>query len=422
MGKFQLFQPGEYLDFEKEIVQNNLDLLSGKKKFEMPPEAAAYGPKPPKPYTEEEILAFNRKWNPYDPLYTDPAYARSQGVPSVPAMPGFVTPMPGMMLSFPKDMAEHFYYTHDGGEVELRDRIFAGDFLKPANNKTELVDETVPDSEVRMFCTKNYGELVNEAGKVVVCGGMSTRDAYRKIIDGSPAPSFSEKMEEWYEGFPPAHYTTDEEWDYIRELWSKEVIRGEDTLYWEDVSVGYEAPKTCSGPISYMNMIEWYGGRGLDRATLCNKEKLKTTYRDRNGVYMGEPCYHLGNRNVPGARMVWYNDTGAYHVYRTITNFIGNQGRVSRFSWRFYPFFQEMRTGPIVADMFNKVKGMEGRDCDRHGSEGDTCIGRAVVTDKYINERGEHCIEIAAWGEDLEGNIVQGCPSEAVLPSRESGR
>ncbi len=171
-----------------------------------------------------------------------------------------------------------------------------------------------------------------------------------------------------------------------------------------------------------MDMIGWYAenGGGLSRRILCNKEILKTTYRDEYGCYMGEPCYHLGNRNKTGGRMVWFNDTGAYHVYRTITNFIGNQGRVSRFSWRFYPFYKELRTGPIAADMFDKVPGMQGRDCDRHGSEGDTCIGRAVVTGKYINACGEHCIEIAAWGEDLEGNIVQACPSEAVLPSKNS--
>lgn len=419
MSKYQIFNPGEYCDFERELVQERLDLASGKKKFEPPKEMLEFGPMAPRPYTEAEILAFNKLWNPYDPLYNDPAYARSQGLPGVPAMPGFAKPMGGMMLGFPKDIAERFFYTHDGGTFEIRSHIFAGDMLTNTKSVTDFRDVTAPGSDVRIWYMGGYNEMSNQKGEVVLAGFMNTRDAYRKCIDGTDHPTFSEKMAAWYDNLPPAHYTTDADWDYIRELWAKEEIRGENTLYWEDVEIGYEAPKTCSGPITYMHMIEWYGAKAPTRKLLCDKKALETTYRDHYGNYMGEPCYHLGNRNHPKGRMVWYNDTGAYHVYRTITNFIGNQGRVSRFSWRFFPFFEELRTGPICADMFNKVKGMEGRDCDRHGSEGDTCIGRAVVTGKYVNERGEHCIEIAAWGEDLEGNIVQGCPSEAVLPSRD---
>lgn len=418
MAKYEIFYPGEYHPWEQPFVQDRLDIASGKKQLELPKDME-FGPRAPKPYTEAEILAFNKLWNPYDPLYNDPEYARRQGFPGVPAFPGFAKPMGGMMLGFPKDIAEHFYYTADGGSFEIRDHIFAGDLLTNTKSIPDFRDITQPGSDVRIWYMGGYNEMSNQDGKVILAGGSNNRDAYKKNIDGTEHPTFSEKMEEWYSYLPPAHYTTDEEWDYIRELWSKEEIRGEDTLYWEDVEIGWEAPKTCSGPVTYMDMISWYGGSGCSRKLLCNKEALKTTYRDPNGCYMGEPCYHYGGRNVPGARSVWYNDTGAYHVYRTITNFIGNQGRVSRFSWRFFPFFKELRTGPICADMFNKVQGMEGRDCDRHGSEGDTCIGRAVVTGKYINDRGEHCIEIAAWGEDLEGNIVQACPSEAVLPSRQ---
>ena len=422
MSKYQIFNPGEYCSWEQADLQRNQDLISGKIKMEIPPEIEAmFGPGAAKPYTEEEILAFNKKWNPYDPLYNDPEYARSQGFPSVPAFPGFAKPMGGVMVRFPKTIAEHFYYTADGGAFEIRDHIFAGDLLKNTFSQTELEDMTAPDSEVRMWRIGSYNEMSNPEGKVILAGTQNNREAYRKCIDGTDHTDFSANMNEWYEYMPPAHYTTDEDWEYIRELWAKEEIRGENTLYWEDVEIGWEAPKTCSGPITHMDMIQWYGGFACDRRTLCNKEELKTVYRDQYGNYLPETANHLGGRNYPDGRMVWYNDTGAYHVYRTVTNFIGNRGRVSKFSWYFYPFFKELRTGTPCKEMFNKVKGMEGRDCDRHGSEGDCCIGRAVVTDKYINERGEHCIEVAAWGEDLDGYIVQGCPTEVVLPSREDG-
>ena len=45
-------------------------------------------------------------------------------------------------------------------------------------------------------------------------------------------------MGEWSAYFPPAHYTTDEDWDRIVSIWDKETIRGADTLYWEDAELG----------------------------------------------------------------------------------------------------------------------------------------------------------------------------------------
>lgn len=418
MSKYETFIVGKYYDWEQPYVNDRFDMASGKKPV---PKMGGFPGMMggPKPYTEEEILAYNRKWNPYDPLYTNPEYARSQGYSSVPAYPGFAKPMGGgMMLAFPKDIADKFVYTHDGGAFEIRSHIFAGDMLTPGKSETDFHEGTVTGSETRIWCLNGYGETVNAKGEVILAGTGDIREGYSKIIDGSTPQTFSENMAEWYDYFPPAHYTTDEEWDFIRELWSKEEIRGENTLYWEDVQVGWEAPKTCTSPITYMDMCQWYGARALSREVLSNPDSLKTMYRDHNGNFFNDTCIHLGNRNHPKGRMVWYNDTGANCIYRTITNFIGNKGRVSKYGWRFFPFYKELRTGTIAAEMFNKVEGMEGRDCDRHGSEGDACIGRAVVTGKYINDRGEHCIEIALWGETLDGDIVQACPSEAVLPSR----
>jgi hypothetical protein len=277
MATYQIFNPGEYCDFERELVQERLDLASGKKKFEPPKEMLEFMPMTPKPYTEAEIIAFNKIWNPYDPLYNDPDYARSQGFPSVPAMPGFAKPMGGMMLGFPKDMAERFFYTHDGGTFEIRDRIFAGDLLTNTKSITDFRDVTVPGSDVRIWYMGSYNEMSNQRGEVVLAGEMNTRDAYKKCIDGTDNPTFSEKMEAWYDILPPAHYTTDEEWDYIRELWAKEEIRGENTLYWEDVEIGYEAPKTCSGPITYMHMIEWYGAKAPTATTWVSPATIWAT-------------------------------------------------------------------------------------------------------------------------------------------------
>lgn len=420
MSQFQLFQPGQYLPFEEKEVSFRQSIFEGKTKLPPPPFPPSH------PYTEEEILAYNKKWNPFDPLYNDPAYARAHGHPSVPAYPGFDAMAPIMSVpGFPKDMADGFYYTNDGTVIHYFRNIYAGDHLNQVNEKKYFEDRTKPGTEVRIWYMGGECDSVDQDGRTVYHISGNVRDCYRKYRDDVDHPpfDFSKNMASWVEKFPPAHITTDADYERMKTIWDQEKIMGDDTPLWEDVPVGYELPQTCSdGPVTYMHMMYWHQIGDLSiysREELMDPKVRAVTFRDQWGEFLDETALHFAGRNIPGARGVWYNDTGARLVARTLTNFVGNKGRVSRFSWRFFPFFEELRTGPLCADMFNKVPGMEGRDCDRHGAQGDTCIGRAVVTDKYINEQGEHCCEVMLWGEDLEGNIVQGCPSEIVLPSRE---
>lgn len=418
MGKYQIFNPGTYLDWEKGLVDERVKIAAGEIKMPPPP----FMIREPAPLTEEEIIAYNKLWNPYDPLYNDPDYARAHGHKSVPAYPGFNAMAPMGVPGFPKNIASEFYYTNDGTDIYYKRNIYAGDMMVPGKSKIEFKDLTPGNSDIRIWYMGGEGPTLDADGKEIFYAIGNTRDCYRKIVDGSREPTFTEHMSSWTEYFPPAHVTTDEDYERIRSIWAQEKIMGDDTPCWEDIDVGYELPPTCSdGPVTYMHMMYWHNMGGMSiytREELFDPQVRATTFRDRFGQYLDETALHYAGRNIPGFRGVWYNDTGARLAARTLTNFVGNKGRVSRFSWRFFPFFKELRTGPLCADEFNKVPGMEGRDCDRHGSEGDVCIGRAVVIGKSINDAGEHCCQVMLWGEDLEGNIVQGCPSEIVLPSK----
>lgn len=157
--------------------------------------------------------------------------------------------------------------------------------------------------------------------------------------------------------------------------------------------MGQEIAPTCTdGPVTYMHMNYWHqlGDMSLfTREELSDPEFMKNYYRDPYGAYLDETAVHFGNRNIPGARTYWFNDTAAKLVCRTLTNFVGNKGRVSRFSWKMFPFYRELQGEHLGAEMFERVSFMRGRYADRHGSEGDTCIGRAVIIGKHINERGD---------------------------------
>ena len=434
MAIYQQFQPGEYLPFEKDEVALRQGVKDGTIAAPMPPGMPPMDPDDPetwppfmrpKTYTEEEIIAYNHIWNPYDPLYNDPQFARDHGFPSVPAYPAFDAMAPIMGIpQFPKDFADGFYYTFESCDIRYYKTIFAGDKLHKENSVDYFEDQTIPGSDIRNWMMGGEEDKVTEDGVLAYHIQGKTRECYRKYAEGYVGEKFdfTRNMASWTGYFPPAHVTTDADYERMKTIWDAEVMNHDDVPYWEDVPVGYELPSTCSdGPITYMHMMYFHQIGDLSiysREELMDPAVRAVTFRDQWGEYLDETALHFGGRNIPGARGVFYNDTAARLIARVLTNFVGTKGRVSRFGWQFYPFFEELRQWPICGEEFNKVPGMEGRCCDRHGSQGDTVIGRAVVTDKYVNAQGEHCCEVMLWGEDLEGNIIQGCPSEIVLPSR----
>ena len=380
---------------------------------------------PARPLTEEMILSYNRCWDKYNPLYNDPKYAREHGHPSVPAYPVFMTGAGADVDPFPKTGFDGFYYTNDGSDIYYARNLYAGDLLevrKEEGVRDDFKDVTVPGSTVRKFRMGGWRDRYDQKGELVFRCYGSVTEAYKKYLNDPAEFDFSENMAEWVGYQAPAHYTTDEDYARIRALWAREVVTGDDTPFWEDVEVGQELAPTCSdGPVTYMHMNYWYNLGDLSiftRRELSDPEFMKNYYRDPFGAYLDETAVHFGNRNIPGGRTHWFNDTAAKLVCRTLTNFVGNKGRVSRFSWLMHPFYRELQGERLGAEMFDQVPFMKGRWADRHGSEGDTCIGRAVVTGKYRNDRGEYCCRTACWGETLDGNIIIACPSEIVLPTR----
>lgn len=420
MEKNQRFIPHEYFDWECAQVEERLEFVKGFKPS-LPSEGAVY-----ETVDERTVLEFNKRWNPWDRLYNDPEYARAQGLSGVPAMPGFahrqVKPDTATDLRFDRSAYDAFYFTAIGGDLCYARRLCGGDKVLKVETGTDMRDVTKTGEEIRIFDFDKVTSIFDESGQEIDRSVIYTREGYRKFTDGRPPLGYTENMSQWESYLPEAHYTTDEDYQRMKQIWDQETIRGEKPLYWEDVEIGTEVPQTCSdGPVTYMHIVAWEPIPPeflFTREELLDPEYTKTVYRDRYGSYLDETAVHFGGRNNVGSRMVFYNTDAAFLIARTVTNYIGNQGRISRFGWRLFPFFREMRREKLGEEMFRKVPGMEGRCCDRHGAEGDTVIGRAVVTDKYINEKGEHCVEFALWAETLDGDIIQVCPTEAVLPSK----
>ena len=411
--KYQTFQPGVYFDWEKAMIEERLEQARNPK-----PRGGEGFPGGDSAITEEKILEYNKTWNPYDPLFNDKEYAKKAGYPGVPAFVNFQGANGNAPSAIPMDFGDKWYYANDGCDQKIWTRVFAGDKFTSKHEKAEFTELTVPGSDLRMFVLGSSANMYNAKGDHVGWGYGNTREAYKKITDGTPPPSFTENMTEWTTYFPAGHYTTDEEYAYIKELWDKEYIRGSQKLYYEDVKVGDEPIWTCDGPIGYQDLNTLHGGGG--RTSRRNsKEDLKVQFKDKYGIYLGIAAMHHGARNIPNARSVFYNHTAALLMARMVTNYMGDAGLITRICWRFKQVFKEMQWAPFQGgDILDKVPYMKGKMCTVHPSEGDTVITKGYVTDKYINDRKEPTIDIAAWAETLDERIIEVCAFSAMLPSR----
>ena len=67
----------------------------------------------------------------------------------------------------------------------------------------------------------------------------------------------------------------------------------------------------------------------------------------------------------------------------------------------------------------NQVPEVAGRCVDHHGMCSDCIIGKGYVTRKYVNEKGEHLIDLICWAENWpDGGIAQVIAATVVLPSK----
>ena len=103
-ANYETFYPGKYLDWEKKIIEDRLELIS------KGPPKVIYGPT--EPVSKYEIKEFNLKWDPYNPLFNDGEYATRAGHTNIPALPCFKYYADGPaidLVGIPHNIAEVFY-------------------------------------------------------------------------------------------------------------------------------------------------------------------------------------------------------------------------------------------------------------------------------------------------------------------------
>ena len=253
----------------------------------------------------------------------------------------------------------------------------------------------------------------------------------------------------------PAHYYTDDDWEFIKGIWSKEKRQGAEPLYWEDVSIGDEPTLTADGPIleSIMPTAPW--GMGLGGSRTMKKEIMdpkifKTMVRgEKDGIYrlpnkadyvppvpddpatvpmpeMTKDDADIDTRDIHKAtetRGVLINYFGRDIAIRHIHNWMGDHGWLYSIRWGIMAPETHAAYGKIVpvnpqAERFlEKVPKMKGKFVTAHGLTGDLGIVKSCVYDKYVRD-DQFLVELGWWVETIDGYLWEEGGATVKLPSK----
>jgi acyl dehydratase len=193
-------------------------------------------------------------------------------------------------------------------------------------------------------------------------------------------------------------YTDDELVDIYRH-YAKEEIRGAETRYYEDVTVGEKLPTMLKGPMTATGFICYAQGWGglYIRANKLAWQQIRK-----------HPGLGITNRfNIPDCpeRVHWE------HAFATE---VGAPGAYDygpeRVSWLTHHLTNWMGDDGFLANHKSRIR--------RHNPEGDVLYINGEVSDKYVDDQGRHCVEITQEARQQDDEVsIQGT-GVVVLPSR----
>lgn len=206
--------------------------------------------------TEDMLRGFAFANNQYNPLFTDPDYAKQTrwgqliAAPCIectdiqfPSLPDNTGVWDGIARFVPGKGLDH--------EVNFVRPLVAGKHYHSVNYYDTVEDLTDPNgSTVRPIRIAGYGALIDDLGQEYVKIRHSTVEIYGILKDKSQAADYPSDLGKTIQAksFEPVHQYTDEDYARMIEIWKNEYVRGKDTLYWEDVQIGDEPAPICEGP------------------------------------------------------------------------------------------------------------------------------------------------------------------------------
>lgn len=323
-----------------------------------------------------------------NPLWCDREYAEKSRYGKIVAPPSWVLSVLAAIQFGWRGLAGY----HSGSELFFYKPILIGDKITPEETFTGF--EGPKSSAFAELMVKDYFENIytNQSGEVlskVVLWIIRTerrrareKGKYQQILIPHP----------WEEG----------ELKKIEEEVLAEEIRGANPRYWEDVLIGDTLPLLVKGPLGLTDMIAFFIGGGapvkLEAHSIAlrkYRQKPNWAFRDPQTSAL-EPIFAVHyNKSASNAMGLPYPyDVGTQRQcwqIQLLTHWMGDDGWLKRCR-------AEYRRFVYLSDVL-WIKGK--------------------IKNKYLDENGEHCVDIETSATNQRGEEVMPGDATVVLPSRE---
>lgn len=384
--------------------------------------------------------------DPTNPLYFDDAYAAKSPYGRVIAFPLMVAHDGAFFDAMPYQLRDTLTISGLTHDFDILKPVYEGDSLYYVTDKQTFTDITPAEgSEFRTFDITGCGRVYNQKGELVCRGRSRVKESLRLLVEGSTTPrNVGQDCPDWW-SMAPVTYTTDEQWEVIKDYWAKETRRGSEPLYWEDVKVGDMPVPTVDGPFKTIEvggppmmppegempegmppMPGMRKGSGDTRIIRLQMQDPETFAKMVRSEYNGNWYLPEDLPDPKEKRSIIMNFHARDMAYHMISNWCGDHGWVSNIKWRIMrktpgydtPDYPD-NPASFVADVPIEVDPnlQNWYDDQQHGLEHDFLITKGYVTKKYEKD-GEHYVELAWWISRLFGKVYEEGVATIRLPSR----
>jgi acyl dehydratase len=329
-----------------------------------------------------------------NPIYRDEEYAKGTKYGAVTAPPSWVASV------FPHWVLQGLpgvHADHSASDWEFLRPIYINDKITP---KCYFVGFDTKSSKFAGKTVFEYQrfEYWNQRDELVSCG-------YNLLVryERQTAKQKSAEGEGKYDHIQVPHPWTPEEQAKVDEDCLAEEIRGSNTRYWEDVNVGDELTPVVKGVFGLTDMIAYCVGAApvviAAHGVQLRNYRRHPAWAFRDPVLGAwEPVYGV-HYLVPAARGVgamYSYDVGVQRncwMANLFTNWMGDEGWLKSLSAQYRQFVYLS----------------------------DAVWFKGKVTNKYVDDNGEYCVEIEAHGVNQRGDDTIPSVGTVILPSREAG-
>jgi len=341
--------------------------------------------------SEASIRNFANGIGDWNPLYCDGEYCKKTKYGALVASPSYVASV------FPHWVLQGLagvHADHSASDWEFLKPIYVNDKITPKCyfvgfdvKRSKFAGKTVFEYQ-RFEYWNQRNELVSKGYNMLVRYERQT--AIKKTSEGTGK----------YDHIQVPHKWTPEDQEKVDQDCLAEEVRGKETRYWEDVNVGDELPQVVKGIFGLTDMIAYCVGaapvqiaaHGVQLRTY--KKHPAWAFREPT-LGSWEPVYavHYLDSAAKGVGAMYCYDAGIQrHCWfnSLFTNWMGDEGWLKKTTAQYRQFVY-----------LSDAVWFHGK-----------------VVKKNIDESGEHCVEIDAYGINQRGDKTIMGTGEVILPSK----